>query len=92
MSEHIANRTYRLDDGTEFSSHIAVDPESLVKQYEKDIYDSGVFAGIKFEGERIMQILNDPKLFAGWSDHGFSEHGEMLIYRDRLMALIKGEK
>lgn len=100
-----ANATYRLDDGREFTISTRLLPEgAFTKQTDKDLYDSGIYAGIGFERERIEQWLDSEQfiktVFAWFNEVAKADIAhEDAIYEDtaeelgeRLKALINGEQ
>lgn len=91
MSE-TANTAYILEDGSLLTTHIGISPKADLNQFEKDCYDSGRFAGIVSERERIIKLLED----LDCEKNGNPNHDthDCLYYQtaDSLIALIKGEK
>ena len=82
----LANTPYRLEDGSLVTVFAGVDPRALEKQIEKDIYDSGFFAGVLSERESILKLLNS-KRDTGSHD---AENDFINAFIDDLAALIEG--
>lgn len=62
------------------------DLNDLIATNSINAFNQGVQTGVRQEQERIIKLLDDPSVFGIWADHGIG-----LVFRENLIALIKGE-